>query len=55
MEIPFDNYGVHEKQALLLVNYGSASVSYILELANTIKANVLTNFKILLDIEVNIF
>ena len=39
-------YGVHAKQALVLVNYGNASGKEILDLARKIKNTILENFKI---------
>jgi len=46
--------GVHQNQALVLVNYGNASGAEIKKLAQQIKDKVLENFKIDLEFEVNI-
>ena len=50
----FGDAGVHNKQALVLVNYGNASGVEIYELAKKIKEEVLNKFKVALEIEVNI-
>ena len=46
--------GVHQNPALVLVNYGNASGAEIKKLAQAIKDNVLENFAIHLEFEVNI-
>lgn len=50
----FGNYGVHKKQALVLVNYGGASGSDILKLSKLIQKTVLRLFDISIEAEVNI-
>ncbi|MBR9757714.1 MAG: UDP-N-acetylmuramate dehydrogenase [Algicola sp.] len=50
----FGNYGVHKKQALVLVNYSNASGKDILNLARLIQKTVKRIFGIDIDTEVNI-
>ena len=50
----FGNYGVHDKQALVLVNYGNASGKDLLELSIQIQKAVLIIFGSNLESEVNI-
>ena len=47
--------GVHRLQALVLVNYGSATGAQLLALARRIQADILARFGIELEIEPNIF
>ncbi|HMC01329.1 MAG TPA: UDP-N-acetylmuramate dehydrogenase [Flavobacteriaceae bacterium] len=50
----FGNYGVHTKQALVLVNYGNANGSDILALSKIIQKTILRLFNISIEVEVNI-
>lgn len=50
----FGNVGVHEKQALVIVNHGGATGEEILKLANNIIKDVKEKFKLDLHPEVNI-
>ncbi|TJY37327.1 UDP-N-acetylmuramate dehydrogenase [Pontimicrobium aquaticum] len=51
----FDNYGVHKNQALVLVNYGNAKGTDILNLSKLIQKTIKRIFNINLEAEVNIF
>jgi UDP-N-acetylmuramate dehydrogenase len=48
------NYGVHARQALVLVNYGGAKGSDIYQLAKDIQKDVLAKFGVELQMEVNL-
>lgn len=50
----FGEYGVHKKQALVLVNYGNAKGKDILKLAQLIQSTVNRIFGITIEAEVNI-
>lgn len=50
----FNDYGVHKKQALVLVNYGNAKGSDILNLAKLIQKTIKQIFGITIEMEVNI-
>lgn len=50
----FNDYGVHKKQALVLVNYGNAKGSDILNLALLIQKTIKQLFGITIETEVNI-
>ena len=49
------NAGSHEKQSLVLVNYGGASGADILKIAGEIKKSVLEKFGVAIQEEVNIY
>lgn len=50
----FKDYGVHNKQALVLVNYGGANGDDIYKLAQLIQKTILRLFNIKIETEVNI-
>jgi UDP-N-acetylmuramate dehydrogenase len=50
----YGEFGVHDNQALVLVNYGNASGREIYQLAEKIKETIIKKFEITLEIEVNI-
>ena len=50
----FDDYGVHNKQALVLVNYGNAKGSDVYRLAQLIQKTIKRIFDISIETEVNI-
>jgi UDP-N-acetylmuramate dehydrogenase len=50
----FGDAGVHARQALVLVNYGQAKGKEILDLAERIRSEVLRQFDIPLEMEVNV-
>lgn len=52
--VKIGNVGVHEKQALVIVNYGNAKPDEIIELKNKIVSDVNSKFSIELQEEVNI-
>lgn len=47
--------GVHKLQALVLVNYGSASGAQLLALAQRIQADIAKHFRVQLEIEPNLY
>ena len=48
------NAGVHENQALVLVNHGGATGVEILNLAEQIRSSVQNRFNVMLEMEVNV-
>lgn len=51
----FDGVGVHDKQALVLVNYGEGTGQQLLELAHCIQAKILEQFGVALEIEPRVY
>lgn len=50
----FGNAGIHERQALVLVNYGGATGQEILEISKVVQETVFKKFGIAIETEVNI-
>ena len=50
----FGDAGVHKNQALVLVNYGNATGSEILQVSRNIQETILKRFGIRIEAEVNI-
>ena len=51
----FGDAGVHQKQALVLVNYGNATGLEIYNLAKKIQHTIAEKFGIAVEMEVNVF
>ena len=51
----FGDAGVHNRQALVLVNHGNASGQEIFELAKRIQSKIKIDFGVKLEIEVNVY
>ena len=50
----FGDAGIHKNQALVLVNYGSATGQEILNVSKDIQATILKEFGIAIEAEVNV-
>ncbi len=46
--------GVHDRQALVLVNLGGATGAEVIELARTVRRRVFDKFGVEIDMEVNV-
>ncbi len=53
--LPRGSVGVHERQALVLVNHGGATGGEVIAFAHTVQMRVREKFGIEIDTEVNIF
>jgi UDP-N-acetylmuramate dehydrogenase len=50
----YGDAGIHDKQALVLVNYGNATGQEVLQVAKTVQESVFNKFRIQIEMEVNL-